>query len=82
MTRPSPTVLAVLLLLAGVGAAWACPACEVGIGDETAKTALSGYLWSYGFLAATPLVIVSTVLAGILRAIMADQGGQAPDVAA
>ena len=71
-----------LLLLLGAAAGMACPACEVGIGDETAQTTLSGYLWSYGFLAAAPLVIVSTVLGAIARAILSDPGRGAPEAVA
>jgi hypothetical protein len=56
----------------GAAAGLACPACEVGIGDETVQTTLSGYLFSYGFLAAAPFVIVATILGGIMQAVMAE----------
>lgn len=62
------------MLLLGAAASLACPACEVGIGDETVQTTLSGYLWSFGFLAATPLVIVGAVLGAIIRAVVAEPG--------
>ncbi len=54
------------------GVASACPSCQVGIGDETVKTTLSGYIWSYCFLALCPFLIVSSVIGSIVMALKDD----------
>lgn len=69
-----------LLLLALTGLAAACPTCQVGIGDEAVKTTLSGYIYSFCFMAACPFVIVGSVLFGLSRALRGlDEGAEAGD---
>lgn len=61
-----------LLLLVSAGIAAACPACEVGIGDETVKTTLAGYVYSYVWLGLCPFFVVGSVGFSLYRALVAD----------
>lgn len=61
-------VLAVLLL-AGAGAAWACPTCAAGMKGEDAERLLRGYLPTALFMFTMPFVVVGTIIWNLKKAL-------------